>query len=66
MFIIKRTLKSIRLDLKLQQKEMAEMLGIALSAYQKKERGESPLLARELSLISIMSNIPMDNIEIPK
>lgn len=62
--VIKRSLKSIRIDLKLEQSDMAKRLNISKSSYQKKETGKAPLLARELSKISKMSRISMDDIEI--
>lgn len=62
---MKRTLKSIRADLGMTQKEMAAKLGISKTSYLKRETGQTPLLARELLQISIMSNVPCENIEIP-
>ncbi len=61
-----RTLKSIRVDLQLTQEEMAKKLDISYSSYQKKERGEQPLMAKELKTISILSNVKMEDIVIPK
>ncbi len=63
---IKRTLKSIRIDMKLKQDEMANKLGISPSSYQKKENGEVALLARELVAISELSRVPLEDIEILK
>ena len=63
---MKRTLKSIRIDLGLKQSELAKKINISYATYQKKENGESPLLARELKRISELSGIPMTDIEIPK
>lgn len=60
-----RRLASIRADLGIGQEEMAKMLGISYSAYQKKEQGRSPILASELKTISEMSGISMDDIYIP-
>lgn len=62
---MKRTLKSIRADMGCTQKEMAEKLGISLVAYNKKEKGKSPLLAKELLLISKLSAIPCEDIILP-
>lgn len=63
--IIKRTIKSIRADLGLNQLEFAKKLGISQATLQKKETGKNPLLARELALISQISNVPMEDIKIP-
>ncbi len=64
--VIKRTLKSIRADLKLDQADMAKLLGLSLAGYQKKERGETPLLARELLIIAEVSKVPIGDIEVLK
>lgn len=61
-----RNLKSIRVDLNLTQEEMAKKLEMSYPTYQKKERGDSPLLANELLKISKLSGIEMKDIEIPK
>ena len=61
----KRKLASIRCDLGLSQYEMAKALNISYSAYQKKEQGRAPLLAKELKTISVMSGVLMEDIEIP-
>lgn len=61
----KRKLASIRFDLGLTQEDMAKAIGISYSAYQKKEQGKAPLLAMELKIISEMSDIQMEDIEIP-
>lgn len=45
---------------------MAIKLGISPSSYQKKESGETPLLARELVAISELSQVPITDIEILK
>lgn len=52
--------------MKLSQEEMAKLLDVSLSAYQKKERGETPLLARELLAISDLSKVPTEDIEVLK
>ena len=62
----KRTLKGIRADLGLSQEQMAEKIGCARVSYANKEAGRSPLLARELVIISILAKIPMEQIKIPK
>lgn len=64
--LTQRSLKSIRIDLGYTQEEMAKMLNINYTTYQKKERGESPLLAIELAMISKYSGVDMKDIEILK
>lgn len=59
-------MKSIRVDLKLDQADMAKLLGLSLAGYQKKERGETPLLARELLTIAEISKVPIADIEVLK
>ena len=44
---------------------MAKILNMSIASYQKKERGESPLLARELLKIAEISDVPMADIDIP-
>lgn len=60
-----RKLESIRKDLKFTQEDMASSLSISSSSYQRKEEGKSPLLARELRKISILSGVPEAEIIIP-
>lgn len=45
---------------------MAKKLGISLCAYQNKELGKAPLLARELMEISTLSKVAIEDIQIPK
>ena len=54
---MKRTLKSIRADLNLSQKEMAKKLGIGFQTYRNKELYHSELTATELMLICNMAKI---------
>lgn len=61
----KRKLASIRADLGMNQVEMAKALLMSYSSYQKKEQGRAPLLASELRMISEMSGVAMEDIEIP-
>ena len=60
----KRPLKGIRADLNYSQEEMAQKLGITRQAYAQKEKGKTPLLACELIIISEVSKIPMEQIEV--
>ena len=60
----KRSLKSIRADLGLSQEKMAEKIGIARVTYASKENGTAPLLASELIMISVLSGLPMEQIEV--
>lgn len=53
----KRTLKGIRIDLGLSQKEMGSKLGLSESAYRKKESYETRLLAEELLKIADISGL---------
>lgn len=60
---MKRTLKGIRADLGLTQKEMAEKLNMSESAYRAKENKTVKLFADELMAISNMSGIPCTEID---
>lgn len=64
--LTQRSIKSVRIDLGYTQEEFAKLLNINHTTYQKKERGESPLLAIELYQISKLSGVPMEDIAIPK
>lgn len=53
----KRTLKGIRIDLGLSQKEMGAKLGLSECAYRKKESYETRLLAEELLIIADIAKL---------
>ncbi|MFS0815431.1 hypothetical protein ABC382_00485 [Lysinibacillus sp. 1P01SD] len=54
---IANAVKQIRVEKEIQQKEIANWLGISVSSYCMKERGNRPFLGEELEII-------IDNLEI--
>lgn len=58
---MKRTLKSIRVDLNLTQEEMAKKIGVGIQTWRNKEAYVTELTATELMLICQLSGVnPMD------
>ena len=61
---MERTLKSIRFDLGLSQKELAKKLGISELSYRNKEQYRTGLTAKELIQISELSDIDPRDIKL--
>ena len=62
--MVKRTLKSIRLDLGLTQDQMAKKLGISKISWMHKESYETKLSAVELMKIVNLSGVEASSIKI--
>lgn len=60
----KRSIKGIRIDLGLSQKDMGKKLGLSESAYRKKESYETRLLAEELLKLADIANIDPRDIRV--
>lgn len=58
----KRSLKGIRADLELTQRQMADKLGISEVSYRNVEKGNRDLLAKELEIIAKLANLKMEEI----
>lgn len=59
---IKRTLRVIRAELGVSQKEFAKMINMPFSTYQKKESGRSQFTLEEAYIISSMLNKNIDEL----
>ena len=55
---MKRTIKSIRIDLGLTQEEMAKTLNISTTSYLLKENGKREFTASEFTKICEIANVP--------
>lgn len=55
------SVKAARVNAKMGQKEVAEVLGLSVTGYQKKENGLSKFYADELALLSQLFDFPMLN-----
>ena len=60
---MKLKVKAIRANLNMSQKEFADILGMYLSTYQKKEQGISPWLFEEIVKIANKFNIDINQID---
>ena len=60
---MKLKVKAIRANLNMSQKEFADILGMSLSTYQKKEQGISPWLFEEIVMIANKFNIDINQID---
>ena len=55
------SVKAARVNAKKNQKDVADALGLSLTAYQRKENGQVRFYADELALLSQLFNVPMLN-----
>jgi transcriptional regulator with XRE-family HTH domain len=60
---MKLKVKAIRVNMNLTQKELADILQMPLSTYQKKENGISPWLYKEIVEIGKIANVDISEIE---
>ncbi|WP_404989327.1 helix-turn-helix transcriptional regulator [Clostridium culturomicium] len=62
MIDVKVTLRKLRIELDVTQKEFAKLINLPVSTYRKKENGESKLSLEEALLISKIANKSVDEI----
>ncbi|MFA7116166.1 MAG: helix-turn-helix transcriptional regulator [Bacteroidales bacterium] len=59
---IKQTIKKLRLSKKLSQSEMAKMMNISQTSYNKLEKGDTSLISHRIYQISQVLGIPVQDI----
>lgn len=62
----KLTIKAIRINLGLQQEEMANKLGWSLKQYRERENGNVSISFREMELFSRVTGVKMEHIKDPQ